>query len=920
MAYDGFVSYSHVDARVATALQTEVQRFAKPWYRRRALRLFRDETTLVTAPELWPPIEQALGESEWFILLASPESATSRWVTRELDWWIEQRGPERILPVVTSGTWIWDDASTAFADGSTAVPASLRTAFTSEPRHLDLTWIDDDTVLSVRSPAFAAAVADLAAPLRGVPKDDLVGEDVQRHRQARRLAASAVAALGAMLVVALVAATLAVRAQGRAEAARDRAELSARHADAARLSAVARAEAPTQIDVALLLAVEARRLHDTLDTRAALLETLNQSPELAGVEQRLGRDIFDLRVRPDRKAIALARMDGSTEIWPMDGAEPSVRLPERPSPAGLAYSSDGQLLATAGSADELVEIRDDTGKVRATAEASGAGLSMVQFAADDKVLVGAGYEGTVYQWRVSDGAEVRPPIELTNASLLGFTLSPDGRIGYFTTTEGELVAVMLESGATLWRFTAPADGRLWMTALDPTGQLLAVAGDSGALWFLDPKTGEQNGLPVVTGSSPQVWVAFSPSGQRVASVGVDNVVHVIDPTSRSEVTVLRGAAGDGFMVLFVDDRHLLLVADQVYRWDLQSAGPAGTVRRFDRPVARPVATASGLVVACDAERPDVLVLPAEGAATRLIFGDDAYARCANVVAEPGTERLAVQLSDRDNDQIGVFVLDAGTGDVVMHKSLRGNWDLGMAFSPSGEQLAFTAGYNDPAVAAEGLGLRVLSVPSGRDLNTISVPPGPGLLAIGFLDEQTVAVGGLGTPASLDQYDLRSGEQVRSLAADDYGFNRIDVTPDRQSLVVSTESGEYYVAQVAAPDRGSQVSLFQDRAYGILVGADLVGVSANMPEDVVLGDVATARTVGPLGRHPLRTAGSPILDMRVAAPTGQSVLLVDGTTNAWEFSTDPDDWSRAACRTVGRSLTRTEWAAFVGDRPYHPTCG
>ena len=59
--YDAFVSYSHVkDKPVAAALQSVIQRLGKPWYRRRALRLFRDDTSLSATPGLWPSIEQAL--------------------------------------------------------------------------------------------------------------------------------------------------------------------------------------------------------------------------------------------------------------------------------------------------------------------------------------------------------------------------------------------------------------------------------------------------------------------------------------------------------------------------------------------------------------------------------------------------------------------------------------------------------------------------------------------------------------------------------------------------------------------------------------------------------------------------------------------------------------------------------------------
>jgi hypothetical protein len=83
--YDGFISYSHAkDKAIATALQSAMQRLGKAWYRRRALRLFRDDTSLSATPHLWPSIEQALGQSRYLILLASPEAAASPWVDKEV--------------------------------------------------------------------------------------------------------------------------------------------------------------------------------------------------------------------------------------------------------------------------------------------------------------------------------------------------------------------------------------------------------------------------------------------------------------------------------------------------------------------------------------------------------------------------------------------------------------------------------------------------------------------------------------------------------------------------------------------------------------------------------------------------------------------------------------------------------------------
>ena len=59
--YKAFISYSHaVDGKLAPALHGALHRFAKPWYRPRALRVFHDQTSLAANPGLWSSIQAAL--------------------------------------------------------------------------------------------------------------------------------------------------------------------------------------------------------------------------------------------------------------------------------------------------------------------------------------------------------------------------------------------------------------------------------------------------------------------------------------------------------------------------------------------------------------------------------------------------------------------------------------------------------------------------------------------------------------------------------------------------------------------------------------------------------------------------------------------------------------------------------------------
>jgi hypothetical protein len=131
--YDAFISYSHQhDAVLGPALQSDLERFAKPWYRMRALRIFRDTANLAANPALWASIEEGLGSSQWFILLASADAGKSEWVNREVQWWVTHRSPDRLLVVGTGAGLAWDGPGRDWA-ADAPVPRALHGVFTAEP-------------------------------------------------------------------------------------------------------------------------------------------------------------------------------------------------------------------------------------------------------------------------------------------------------------------------------------------------------------------------------------------------------------------------------------------------------------------------------------------------------------------------------------------------------------------------------------------------------------------------------------------------------------------------------------------------------------------------------------------------------------------------------------------------------------------
>lgn len=272
--FDAFISYSHrADDDLAPSLRDGLHRLAKPWYRTRAVRVFLDEAAMSAEPGLWPSIQRGLDGSGAFVLLLSPGSARSVWVAKEISHWLAAHGTHNLLLVLTAGELVWDPAADDFDhDRSTAVPAVLHGAFEHEPRHVDMRWAEGRTDLTLRNPRFLDDVAELAAPIRRMSKDELVGSDLREHRKAILLGRIAVTALVLLLIAAVFAAVIARNNATRAEARRV-------DAQAVRLrSESVFGRQPT--DLSFLLAARAFRMRATPENRAALVFAAQRSPDL----------------------------------------------------------------------------------------------------------------------------------------------------------------------------------------------------------------------------------------------------------------------------------------------------------------------------------------------------------------------------------------------------------------------------------------------------------------------------------------------------------------------------------------------------------------------------------------------------------------------------------------------------------------
>ncbi len=188
--YNAFISYRHceLDKAVAIELHRKIERFRLPGNLRKNYpkerwgirRVFRDQDELPLASNLSDPIEEALRNTEWLVVICTPRLPQSKWCQKEIETFKALHGQDHILAILAEG-----EPDESFPEGIrfrevTRTDENGDTVTVSEevePLAADVRSDDPRK----RSKLIDDAVLRLAAPMYGLGYDDLK----QRHREQR---------------------------------------------------------------------------------------------------------------------------------------------------------------------------------------------------------------------------------------------------------------------------------------------------------------------------------------------------------------------------------------------------------------------------------------------------------------------------------------------------------------------------------------------------------------------------------------------------------------------------------------------------------------------------------------------------------------------------------------------------------------
>ena len=585
MRYAAFISYRHVDPdrKWAKWLHRCLETYRVPsamvktqGVSPRIGRVFRDEEELAASADLSQEIKAALEESQYLLIVCSPNALGSRWVNEEIKEFAALGRRNSILALLTSG-----EPEQSFP------PALLDLGI--EPLAAD--------VRDGSRHAKQLAELRILAALLGCRFDDL------RQREHERRLRRAMLLTGAMALAAILFLVLAIIALIQRDTAKSR--------ELAVSSSYALNDDP---ELSVLLATEALRVHRTAEAEEALRNALVHFKLRAVLSAGVG-GVNRVSFSPDSERLVAAGEDGTVSLWNVENHSAIQVIHAHSKPVNsVAFSPDGRLIVSA-SGDAYASRRgEDTARIWDAS--SGAILhelkghtgyiAAAEFSHDGRFVITAGSDATARVWESATG-KAKLVLNGHRDALTGARFARDDKSAFTTSLDWNAMEWDLATGKPKHKY--PHVGEVYGLALDRAGKLVGTSEEGYAEVESARDFKQWCEIHGYDDDHDIIGLAFSPDGTMLATAGTEGValiaaVGTSPPTDGvCESIALQGHNGSVNNVAFTPDGESVITAsdDHTARiWEAKTGlltaqllGHAGPVRDVEVSLnGRYVATAS----------------------------------------------------------------------------------------------------------------------------------------------------------------------------------------------------------------------------------------------------------------------------------------------------------------------------------------
>jgi RNA polymerase sigma factor (sigma-70 family) len=413
-------------------------------------------------------------------------------------------------------------------------------------------------------------------------------------------------------------------------------------------------------------------------------------PPPVGLGTATDDQVFAVAFSPDSRRLVTAgagsSLPGQLKIWDVKSSRELLALNRIAGVRSVAFSPDGETLAT-GDGSGAVKLRAvATGVERLKVHAHSGGVYGVAYAPNGLALASTGWDRTVKLWSA----------DLEELQTMNGHADAVKAVAFFAKRQA-LVTGARDKLAIIWDLRTGQEklrlqghaGSVDAVAIAPNDNLVATAGEDQTVRLWNVETGEE--LAVLQGNQgPVRAVAFSPGdGKFLASAGLDGTVCLWDVESRELVGSLAKHAGAVWTLAFSRDGSYLASgsADKTAKvWPMKGGGEArektlATTWSGTKPILAAAYSPGGNVLAVATKDKGLHIRAAKSGDVILVLaGHEDDVTC--LAFTPDGLTLATGSLDTT-----VKLWDLTTGREI--QALRGHTKSvrALAFTPDGKKLA-----------------------------------------------------------------------------------------------------------------------------------------------------------------------------------------------------------------------------------------